>query len=68
SEYSKTPAQVLIRWVLQHEAVVIPKSVRRERIIENANVFDFSISEEDMSALDALNEDLHTSWDPTDAP
>lgn len=46
----------------------MPKSVRRERIIENADVFDFEMSEKDMSALDALNSDLHTGWDPTDAP
>ena len=68
SKYSKTPAQILIRWALQHGTIVMPKSVRRERIIENADVFDFEMPEKDMSALDALNSDLHTSWDPTDAP
>jgi len=65
SKYSKTPAQVLIRWALQHEIVVIPKSTRRERILENAEVFDFSLSEEDMRALDSFNENFRTSWDPT---
>jgi diketogulonate reductase-like aldo/keto reductase len=66
--YGKTPAQVLIRWCLQHGLVVIPKSIREERIRENANVFDFQISEEDMRILDGLDEDLHTGWDPTDVP
>lgn len=66
--YNKTPAQILIRWALQKEAVVIPKSVHKERIIENADVFDFSISTEDMETLDSFNENLATGWDPTDAP
>jgi len=51
SNYSKTPAQVLIRWALQHKTVAIPKSVSRERIRENADIFDFVISEEDMRVL-----------------
>jgi diketogulonate reductase-like aldo/keto reductase len=66
-KYSKSPAQVLIRWVLQRGIVVIPKSSRKERIYENANVFDFEISREDMSALDSFNQDLRTSWDPSTA-
>jgi len=68
SEYSKSPAQILIRWVLQHKIVVIPKSSRRERILENADVFAFTISPEDMGALDSFDEDLRTSWDPSTAP
>jgi diketogulonate reductase-like aldo/keto reductase len=66
--HSKTPAQVLIRWCLQHGLIVIPKSTRAERIRENSDVFGFELSAEDMRALDGLNEDLHTSWDPTDVP
>jgi diketogulonate reductase-like aldo/keto reductase len=68
SKYSKSPAQILIRWVLQHKIVVIPKSSKRERILENADIFDFAISPEDMSLLDSFNEDLRTSWDPSTAP
>jgi diketogulonate reductase-like aldo/keto reductase len=45
--------------------VVIPKSARRERIEENADVFDFSISTEDMAKLDSLDEGFRTCWDPT---
>jgi diketogulonate reductase-like aldo/keto reductase len=66
--YSKSPAQVMIRWGLQHRLVLIPKSARPERIKENSEVFDFEISDADMTKLDSLSEDLHTDWDPTDAP
>lgn len=68
SKYSKTPAQVLIRWNLQHGNVVIPKSVREERIRENSQVFDFNITDEDMAVLDSLNENLRSNWDPTNIP
>jgi diketogulonate reductase-like aldo/keto reductase len=67
-KYSKSPAQILIRWVLQHEIAVIPKSSRKERIKENADVFDFSITLEDMNTLDSFHENLRTSWDPTSTP
>ncbi len=66
--YTKTPAQILIRWALQHKFVVIPKSVNPNRIRENADVFDFTISGADMDVLDGFNENLITGWDPTDVP
>ena len=65
---SKSTAQILIRWALQHGLVVIPKSANRKRIFEDADVFDFEITAADMQLLDGLNEDLRTCWDPTDAP
>jgi len=68
AEYQQTPAQILIRWGLQHGLVVIPKSVRPERIRENAQVFDFELSRSDMARLDALNERSHVAWDPDDLP
>ena len=51
----RTPAQVLLRWCLQHDVLVIPKSVRQDRIRENAQIFDFSLSPQDMAELDALD-------------
>jgi diketogulonate reductase-like aldo/keto reductase len=52
----RTPAQVLIRWCLERDLVVLPKSTHRERIEENAQVFDFRLSPQDIAALDALDE------------
>jgi len=52
----KTPAQVIIRWHLQHDIVVIPKSADPQRIAANAAVADFALSDQDMSALDLLGE------------
>jgi diketogulonate reductase-like aldo/keto reductase len=52
----RTPAQVLLRWCVQRDLVVIPKSTHRERIEENARIFDFTLSDEDMAALHALDE------------
>jgi diketogulonate reductase-like aldo/keto reductase len=66
--YSKSPAQVMIRWGLQQGLVVIPKSTRPERIKENSEVFDFEISSADMSRLDSLSQGLRTVWDPTEEP
>jgi diketogulonate reductase-like aldo/keto reductase len=59
-KYGKTPAQVLIRWSLQHNTVVIPKSIHEDRIRENSQVFDFDLGHEDMKLLDSLNENLQT--------
>jgi diketogulonate reductase-like aldo/keto reductase len=51
----RTPAQVLIRWCLQRDTIVLPKSTHRERIEENGDVFDLSLSDDDVAALDALD-------------
>ncbi len=63
--YRKTPAQLLIRWAIQHEIVVIPKSSQKGRIIENGNVFDFSLTAKHMDVLDNFNENFRVCWDPT---
>jgi len=68
TKYSKTPAQLMIRWGIEHGLVVIPKSTREERIRENSQVFDFDISDDDMRSLDSLNQDLRLNWDPTNVP
>jgi diketogulonate reductase-like aldo/keto reductase len=65
---ARTPAQILIRWAIQHRYVAIPKSVRQARIEENAQVFDFEIPADDMEILDGLDEGFRTCWDPTYAP
>jgi 2,5-diketo-D-gluconate reductase A len=51
----RTPAQVLLRWCLQHDIPVISKSTHRERIEENAGIFDFTLSDADVAELDALD-------------
>jgi diketogulonate reductase-like aldo/keto reductase len=51
----RTPAQVLVRWCLQRDLVVLPKSTHRERIEQNAQVFDFTLTDDDMAVLDALD-------------
>jgi 2,5-diketo-D-gluconate reductase A len=51
----RTPAQVLLRWCVEHEVLLIPKSTHRERIEENAQIFDFSLSADEMAELDALD-------------
>jgi diketogulonate reductase-like aldo/keto reductase len=53
--HGRTPAQVLLRWVVQRDIPVIPKSVRRERIEENGQLFDFELSDEEMEELDSLD-------------
>lgn len=51
----RTPAQVMLRWAIQHQAVVIPKSSHKERIRSNAQLFDFELADTDMRTLDALD-------------
>jgi diketogulonate reductase-like aldo/keto reductase len=55
--YGKSIAQLIIRWDLQRGIITIPKSVRQERIISNASVYDFELSAQDMARIDAMNED-----------
>lgn len=55
ASHDKTTAQVMLRWNLQREVAVIPKSVHRERMVENLNVFDFDLSDKEMSAIAALD-------------
>ena len=63
-KYHKTPAQITLRWDLQHEVVTIPKSTHSNRIAENTQIFDFELSQEDMKALDALDQGKRVGPNP----
>jgi diketogulonate reductase-like aldo/keto reductase len=54
-KYGKTPVQVVLRWDLQKEVITIPKSVHKERIIANADIFDFELSADDIHRIDTLD-------------
>jgi diketogulonate reductase-like aldo/keto reductase len=55
SQYNKTVAQVILRWLTQRGVVAIPKSVRKERMAENFNIFDFELSDEDMNSIKSMD-------------
>jgi len=65
-KYQKTVAQVILRWLTQRGVVVIPKSVRKERIEENFNIFDFELSPEDMDAIISLDMKVSSFFDHRD--
>lgn len=64
AKYIKTPAQLILRWNIQHGVSPIPKSSNKERLKENFDIFDFNINEEDMLAMDQLNENYRVVDDP----
>jgi len=63
-KYGQTPAQIALRWDLQHQVVTIPKSSKPHRITENAQLFDFELSQSDMALLDALDQGKRFGPDP----
>ncbi|XP_041804388.1 glyoxal reductase [Chelmon rostratus] len=65
-KHRRTPAQICVRWSIQNGVVTIPKSIKKERILENCQVFGFQLDESDMAALARLHDDRHVTWDPTD--
>ncbi|KAJ7372167.1 hypothetical protein OS493_020596 [Desmophyllum pertusum] len=65
AQYNKTTAQLLLKWALQHDVGVIPKSVRTQHIKDNINVMDFHLSEQAMDSLNSMNTNTHLCWDPT---
>lgn len=65
-QYDKSIAQVVLRWLIQREVVCIPKSVRKERMAENFNVFDFELSADDMSSIATLDENKSAFFDHRD--
>ncbi|TQR28626.1 aldo/keto reductase [Lysinibacillus sphaericus] len=64
SKYGKTPAQIVLRYDVQHGVVTIPKTMTPARMTENLTVFDFALTEEEMAQLDALNDGLRCGPDP----
>ncbi|RPD47254.1 aldo/keto reductase [Paracnuella aquatica] len=66
NKYNKTVAQVILRWLTQRGVVAIPKSVKKERMAENFNIFDFSLSAEDMEAIKALDTKASQFFDHRD--
>ncbi|GAM16549.1 aldo/keto reductase [Mesobacillus selenatarsenatis] len=63
-KHKKSPAQVILRWDLQNEVVTIPKSIKEHRIIENADIFEFELSVDDMDRLNSLNKNERVGPDP----
>lgn len=66
--HNKSYAQIMLRWCVQLGMVVLPKSVTPSRIAENAQIFDFELTDSEMQKLASLDEDLRTCWDPTHVP
>jgi diketogulonate reductase-like aldo/keto reductase len=64
AKYGKTAAQIILRWDLQKEVITIPKSVRKERIIENADIFDFELVTEDIKLIDSMDKNYRIGADP----
>lgn len=64
-KHSKTEAQVLLRWNIEHGVIPLPKSIHKERIVENIGIFDFKLDDEDMNLLDNMNINLRVRRDPT---
>ncbi|SEM71722.1 Aldo/keto reductase [Paenisporosarcina quisquiliarum] len=64
SRYGKSVAQIIVRWDLQNDVITIPKSTKEHRIIENADVFDFELTKEDMDQINQLNKNHRVGPDP----
>jgi diketogulonate reductase-like aldo/keto reductase len=64
ASYGRTPAQIVLRWHVQHDVVVIPKSVQPARILENQGIFDFELTAADVARIDGLNQNQRFGPDP----
>lgn len=67
-KHDKTYAQIMLRWCLQKDLIILPKSVTPSRIQENIDVFDFELDEDDMTKLAKQDQDLRTCWSPVHVP
>ena len=68
AKYAKTAGQVVLRWHLQHGNVIIPKTMKRERMISNAEILDFELTPDEMAAIDALSDGTRYTDDPDNFP
>ncbi|MCL2363986.1 MAG: aldo/keto reductase [Defluviitaleaceae bacterium] len=64
AKYNKTPAQIILRWNIEHGVITIPKSANSARIAENIDIFDFALTVDEVAAIDALNRDQRVGPDP----
>lgn len=64
NQYNKSTAQIILKWDLQNDVITIPKSITPSRIRENIDIFDFTLSKEDLEKISSLNEDFHYGPDP----
>jgi len=63
-KHGKSPAQIILRWDLQRGIITIPKSIHKERIIENSKLYDFELTKDEMALINSLNRDLRVGADP----
>jgi diketogulonate reductase-like aldo/keto reductase len=68
AKHGRTYAQIMLRWCLEKDLVVLPKSITPSRIAENFAIFDFALDADDMNKLDELDHDFRTCWDPETDP
>ncbi|CAN5415284.1 aldo/keto reductase [soil metagenome] len=68
AKHNKTYAQIMLRWCIEQNLIVLPKSVTSSRIQENIHIFDFELDKDDQKKLAGLNKDMRTCWDPTLVP
>jgi len=68
SQVAKSPSQVLIRWSVQNGVITIPKSTKSHRVLQNCQVWDFSLSPEQMHTLDNMHTNMRVTWDPSNIP
>lgn len=67
-KHNKSYAQIMLRWCVQQDLVVLAKSITPKRIQDNIAIFDFELDSDDLAQLKALDRDLRTCWDPTHVP
>ena len=68
AKHGKTYAQVMLRWLIQQDLVVLPKSVTPSRVKENIDIFDFELDSTDLTELATQDQDLRTCWSPVHVP